>query len=52
MKPTTLLLPNKYYQIYNHANGEDDLFRDQENYHFFLRKYVEYVNPLADTFAY
>lgn len=46
------LLPETVYHIYNHANGEENLFRSNENYHYFLRKYGEYIYPIAETFAY
>ncbi len=45
-------LPSKTYHIYNHANGDDNIFREEDNYRFFLDKYVKYINPVADTFAY
>lgn len=47
-----LLEPDKYYHIYNHANGKENLFVNEGNYHFFLRKYAHHINPIADTFAY
>jgi hypothetical protein len=50
MKP--LLEPGAYYHIYNHANGSDNLFRNDDNYMFFLKKYSEFISPVADTFAY
>jgi len=43
---------NKVYHIYNHAVGNENLFRSHENYIYFLRKYKEYVLPIADTFAF
>ena len=46
------LLPETVYHIYNHANGDENLFRSNENYHYFLRKYGEYIYPIAETFAY
>jgi len=46
------LLPGKYYHIYNHANGSENLFRTHDNYLFFLKKYAEHILPIADTFAY
>ena len=49
---TPSLEPDNYYHIYNHAVGQDNLFNNEENYHFFLEKYANYVNPVADTFAY
>ncbi len=48
----TLLQPESVYHIYNHANGSDNLFREQENYKYFLKKYFEYINPIAQTYAY
>lgn len=47
-----LLLPETVYHVYNHANGSENLFRSEENYHYFLRKYAEYIYPVADTYAY
>lgn len=46
------LFPSKVYHIYSHANGEENLFRQDENYHYFLNKYSDYIHPLAETFAY
>lgn len=46
------LLPDCVYHIYNHANGSENLFRNEENYHYFLSKYAEYIFPIADTYAY
>ncbi len=43
---------NTYYHLYNHGNANDNLFREDENYWFFLKKYQKYVQPIADTFAY
>jgi hypothetical protein len=42
----------KYYHIFNHAVGADHLFRNNENDLFFLKKYAQYISPIADTFAY
>jgi REP element-mobilizing transposase RayT len=42
----------KFYHIYNHANGNENLFRKDENYLFFLKKFSLYINPVADTYAY
>ncbi len=46
------LLPDTVFHIYNHANGSENLFRNDENYRYFLRKYADYIYPLADTYAY
>jgi len=42
----------KCYHIYNHAVGNENLFRCDENYRYFLKKYAEHISPIADTFAY
>ena len=41
-----------YYHIYNHAVGKEKLFIKDDNYFFFLKKYSQYILPVADTFAY
>lgn len=45
------LIFETYYHIYNHANGDDNLFREQRNYQFFLAKYEQHIQPIADTTA-
>lgn len=40
------------YHVWTHANGNENLFRTDENYRFFLEKYIHYIQPIADTFAY
>jgi REP element-mobilizing transposase RayT len=44
--------PNKTYHIYTHANGNENLFRIPENFRFFLKRYHDFVSPVADTYAY
>ncbi|RED96965.1 hypothetical protein [Marinoscillum furvescens] len=44
--------PNTYYHVYNHANGEDNLFRCDENYHYFLNLWAKYIELVAGTYAY
>ncbi len=41
-----------FYHIYNHANGNENLFRSDGNYLYFLNRYTHFINPVADTFAY
>ncbi len=45
------LLANQYYHIYNHANGDENLFREEENYRFFLLQYHQHIDAIADTVA-
>jgi putative transposase len=47
-----LFEPDQVYHIYNRANGDENLFRESQNYHFFLQKYFAYINPVAETYAY
>ncbi len=46
------LVSNHYYHIYNHANGKENLFINEGNYSFFLKRYIHFISPIADTFAY
>jgi hypothetical protein len=46
------LIPNQTYHIFNHANGFENIFVEEENYRFFLEKYQEYISPIAETYAY
>ena len=40
------------YHIWTHANGNENLFRDDENYRHFLDRYAKHVHPVVETFAY
>jgi putative transposase len=44
--------PGQFYHIFNHANGAETIFKEEENYHFFLRQYHKYLGSLVDTYAY
>ncbi len=46
------LEPDKYYHIYNHANGFENIFNDDKDRIKFLEKYKKYIVPIADTFSY
>lgn len=43
---------NNYYHIFNHANGNENLFKDPENYRYFLQQYEKHLSPVVDTLAY
>jgi len=47
-----ILEPEKLYHIYNHAVGKSNIFKSEDNYYFFLEKYMQYISPYVDTFAY
>ncbi|GMQ79471.1 MAG: hypothetical protein BMS9Abin02_2068 [Anaerolineae bacterium] len=42
----------QYYHIYNRGNNREILFREQRNYPYFLKLYVKYIEPVAETYAY
>ncbi len=46
------ILPGNYYHLYNHSNGNFQLFKNDGNYQFFLNKYAKYVVPYVNTLAY
>ena len=48
----TKLRPGRYYHLYNRGNNSENLFREERNYRFFLKKYAHYIEPVAQTFAY
>lgn len=39
------------YHIYNRTNNKELMFRDAENYQYFLTLFEKYINPIAETFA-
>ncbi|MAP81549.1 MAG: hypothetical protein CL526_10730 [Aequorivita sp.] len=43
---------DKYYHIYNRANGTEKIFVSTENFDFFIRKYQKFIVPVVDTFCY
>jgi len=49
MQPLT---PATTYHIFNHANGFENVFRENENFRFFLEKYRQYIIPVAETYAF
>lgn len=44
--------PNQPYHLYTHANGPENLFLNEENYRYFLKRYEEFIPPVVDTLAY
>lgn len=46
------MLPGSTYHVYNHANGRENLFIEEKNYHFFLQKLSDYILPVCNLFAY
>lgn len=46
------LIPGNYYHIFNHAVGNELLFRENRNYHFFLEKIEKWITPVGNLLAY
>jgi REP element-mobilizing transposase RayT len=44
--------PEKYYHIYNHANGNENLFVEDKNYCFFLELLKKFLPFYIDIYAY
>ncbi len=44
--------PDTIYHVYNHGNGDDLIFRESENYRFFLKRFKVYISPIAWIYAY
>lgn len=51
-QPRILLKTRHTYHIWAHANGNETLYRRQENYNYFLKKYLHHVHPVVETFPY
>lgn len=45
-------IPDTIYHVYNHGNAKDNIFREEENYHYFLKRYAYYIHPVARTYAF
>jgi REP element-mobilizing transposase RayT len=43
---TTDFAPGQFYHIYNRGAGKQDIFREQENYHYLLRSIRRYTKQL------
>ncbi len=42
----------KYYHIYNRGINGCNIFYEEKNYSYFLKKYAHYMSEVLDTFAY
>ncbi|MGB5981443.1 MAG: transposase [Nonlabens sp.] len=43
---------DRYYHIYNQANGMINIFKEQRNYSFFLNKVEKHLEPVCEILAY
>jgi REP element-mobilizing transposase RayT len=44
--------PETFYHLFNHAVGNENLFREEKNYLYFLKKMAFYLPPVCHTYAY
>lgn len=51
MQRTIPLENGKYYHIYNRGINSEKLFKEPENFEYFLNLYDRHISPVADTFA-
>lgn len=51
MKKTEKLAFGSYYHIYNRGINSCNIFKENENYEYFLRLYDQYISPVAETYA-
>lgn len=49
---TIKLLPDNYYHIYTRGNNKENLFRQKDNYKYFLSLWQKHLTPIAYTQAY
>ncbi|QQS50361.1 MAG: hypothetical protein IPM71_12330 [Bacteroidota bacterium] len=45
------IVPGRYYHVFNKSVGGEFLFKNHENYRYFMEKYRKYVSPFAETLA-
>ena len=46
------LRPDHIYHLQSWVNGNEKLFREEENYRFFLERFIKYVYPVAELYSY
>jgi putative transposase len=46
------LSPNQYYHCINHGVGNELLFREADNYPYFLDRYKKHIAPITTTYAF
>ncbi len=51
MNKHELLLHGNYYHIFNRGINSCNLFRDPDNFEYFLALYEKHINPVAVTYA-
>lgn len=52
MKSAQPLVPDAVYHVFNHAVGTENLFREDENYRYFLELAKNHLISICDVFAF
>lgn len=45
-------VPNGVFHVYNHANGWENVYKNEENYRYFLQKMGDFLPEVLDVLAY
>ena len=48
----TIFLPGKHYHVYNHAISQELLFKDLQNYPYFVRRMFDHLEKYVEVNAY
>lgn len=48
----TIFLPGRHYHVYNHAISQELLFKDYDNYFYFIRRLKDHLEKLVEIKAY
>jgi len=51
-KIKTPIEKDRYYHLYNRGNNHDLLFYKEPNYHYFLKRYSDFLSDHVSTYAY
>lgn len=43
---------DKFYHIFNRGNNRENIFKEENNYYYFLKQYEKYLLDVVDTYAY
>ena len=52
MSKLAILYPECHYHVFNRTNNREELFRNDENRKYFLRRYQIFLHGFVDTFSY
>ncbi|MDX5437746.1 MAG: transposase [Pontibacter sp.] len=52
MQQTVFLEPDKFYHVYTRGNNKESIFKEEENYFYFLQLFRKYISPYVYTYAY